>query len=229
MRKSVVSILLAIRFACALGDPLIGSLPSLPTYTTNFSATENPLSEGGRWTNGGTVGLDWQNAQSTTGSPNKGYGTGFSTNATDNIAILSGYPANQSAQITVYYAPGYTAPGSHEIELLLRFQITAHNASGYETTFRFDGTGVQIVRWNGAVDDYTVLSSTGTGISSLATGDVLKATMIGTTINVYKNGTLVQTVTDATFATGNPGIGFFVNPGGTLDGYCISQFTAAGL
>jgi hypothetical protein len=202
---------------------------SLPSYSTSFPATENPISEGGVWTNGGTTGLDWQNARTTTGTPNKAYGTGFSTGATDNIAILSGFPANQSAQLTVYYASGYTAPGSHEIELLLRFQITAHNARGYEITFRFDGTGVQIVRWNGAVENYTVLTSTGTGISSLATGDVLKATMIGTTITVYKNGSAVQSATDATFSTGNPGMGFFINSGGTLDGYCISQFTAAGL
>ena len=31
------------------------------TYTTNFPLTENPISEGGKWTNGQTVGLDWAN------------------------------------------------------------------------------------------------------------------------------------------------------------------------
>ena len=36
-------------------------------FSTNFSATENPISQGGIWDNGLDVGLDWQNVQ-TTGS-----------------------------------------------------------------------------------------------------------------------------------------------------------------
>jgi hypothetical protein len=31
------------------------------TYTTRFSVAENPISEGGKWVNGKTVGLDWSN------------------------------------------------------------------------------------------------------------------------------------------------------------------------
>jgi hypothetical protein len=216
----------------AAGNQLLGVYPppsSLPSYSTSFPATENPISEGGRWTNGGTTGLDWQNARTTTGTPNLMYGAGTSSDYNDCIAVLSGFPANQSAQATVYYASGYTAPDSHEIELLLRFQITAHNARGYEIDIRFDGTGVQVVRWDGTYSNLTVLSSSGTGLSSLATGDILKATMVGSTINIYKNGSLVQTATDATYTDGNPGMGFFIRPGGTPEDFCISQYTAAGL
>jgi hypothetical protein len=36
-------------------------------YTTNFPLTENPISEGGRWINGGAVGLDWTNVSTKAG------------------------------------------------------------------------------------------------------------------------------------------------------------------
>ncbi len=223
-------LLVLISGACPLSDPLIGSVSNLPNYSTSFPATENPISQGGRWTNGGTTGLDWQNARTLTGTPNRMFGTGTSTDYNDNIAILSGFPANQSVQFTVYYAPSYTPPGSHEIELLLRFTITAHSASGYEVDFRFDGTGVQIMRWDGTLSNVNPLSGqTGTGLASLATGDILKATMVGTTITVYKNGSAIWSASDGTYTSGNPGVGFYINPGGTPENFCISQFTAAGL
>src|SRR5450432_4364789 len=40
---------------------------SQKTYTTNFPLTEKPISEGGVWTNGGSVGLDWTDVQTTSG------------------------------------------------------------------------------------------------------------------------------------------------------------------
>src|SRR5215468_2365128 len=36
-------------------------------YATRFAMAENPISEGGVWTNGGSVGIDWQNIQTTNG------------------------------------------------------------------------------------------------------------------------------------------------------------------
>src|SRR2546428_4389000 len=36
-------------------------------YTTNFSRAENPISEGGRWLNGQTDGLDWTDVRTTPG------------------------------------------------------------------------------------------------------------------------------------------------------------------
>jgi hypothetical protein len=211
----------------AISPPISGLV-----YSTSFTATENPISEGGAWTLGGTTGLDWQNPRTTTGSPNKAYGSGFtdgSAGYNDNIAVLSGFPANQSAQVTIFRQVGYAPTDGHEVELLLRFQITANVARGYEVDLWFGGSQVQTLRWNGALNDVVDIGGSGTGISSLVTGDVVKATMVGTTLTVYKNGTSVWSVTDATYSTGNPGMGFFIRPGGTLSDYCISQFTAAGL
>jgi hypothetical protein len=203
--------------------------PSAPgnTYTTNFAGTENPISEGGVWTNGGAVGIDWQN-------PRKASGLAFASNTSsgynDCIAHLSGYPANQSAQGTVHRQTGYTAPSSHEVELLLRFQITPRSARGYEIFFWFNST-IQIVRWNGPLGSFTVLPGSGTGIISVKHGDVMRATIVGNLISVYQNGTLVRTATDSTWANGNPGMGLFVRPGtgATPQHYCWSSFTAASL
>jgi len=201
---------------------------SSQTYTTNFTATENPLSEGGKWTNGGAVGVDWQNVQTTTGSPNTAYSTGICNGYNDCIAILSGYPATQSAQATVFRQAGYTPPSTHEVELLLRFKVTSHSARGYEMDFWFGGSELEFVRWNGPIGDFTVLTSTGPGPGGLVTGDVIKAQITGSTITAYKNGNVIATCTDNTFSDGNPGMGFFVRPGGTLKNFCYSSFTATG-
>src|SRR5713226_6600461 len=36
-------------------------------YATNFSLAENPISEGGKWLNGQTDGLDWTDVRTTRG------------------------------------------------------------------------------------------------------------------------------------------------------------------
>ena len=77
------------------------------TYTTNFPGTENPISEGGVWTNGGAVGIDWQNARTSTGLA---FASNTSSGYNDCLAHLSGYAANHSAQATVHRVSGYTPP-----------------------------------------------------------------------------------------------------------------------
>src|SRR5262245_4434564 len=37
------------------------------SYSTTFPLTEDPISEGGSWTNGGATGLGWANVQTTPG------------------------------------------------------------------------------------------------------------------------------------------------------------------
>ena len=92
-----------------------------------------------------------------------------------------------------------------------------------------DGSqSVQIVRWNGPAGDFDYVAQTqGPGISD---GDTLKAEIIGTTIRVYINGALVLTGSDSTFATGNPGIGFYLQggPSETNSDFGFSSITATG-
>src|SRR5437879_2900763 len=98
-------ILLLVAAACGLVSFLVISSSLLPrevaeipstwfersaqasnSYSTNFPLTENPISEGGRWLNGGTVGLDWTNFRTTS---NKAYGLEVGTNGyDDSTAIL---------------------------------------------------------------------------------------------------------------------------------------------
>ena len=204
-------------------------------YTTSFDQTENPLSEGGTWINGKAVGLDWNNVKTESGRAVGSVLLGASRYA-DDIAILSGpaFAANQYAQATVYLAPGYSPPGNHEVELLLRFSVSAHDAHGYEVLWGRAGY-IAIVRWNGPVGNYTPLYDPGVGsIPQPVDGDVLRAEISGNRITVYRNGSSVASVDitsagGAVYSTGQPGIGFWPVDGATPENYGWKTFDAGGL
>jgi hypothetical protein len=199
-------------------------------YTTKFPLTENPISESGKWINGGTTGIDWGNVQTT---PGHAFGTVVSLGPpyNDSTAVLAApWPANQTAKATVHTV-NQTSGVYEEVELRLRTTITAHSITGYEFNFRCIADGsqyAQIVRWNGALNDFTYVDSrTGPGLHD---GDVVMATAVGSTLTTYINGTAIFSATDSTFATGHPGIGFY-NQGGTLGqnaDYGFEDFTATG-
>ena len=184
-----------------------------PSYTTNFDQTENPISEGSRWTNGFAVGLAWNNVQTASGNA---FGTAFTPNGyADNIVHLSGYPANNYIEGVVHRASGYNPATVHEIELLCRFLITANNARGYELLIDTAGSS-QIVRWNGAEGNFTVLNTTVGGLGTISDGDVIRVEVIGSTITAFKNGVQGLQATDSTWTTGNPGIGMFTRGGDSV-------------
>jgi hypothetical protein len=206
---------------------------SRTTYTTNFPLTENPISEGGNWINGGTTGLDWTNVQTTT---NKAFGTqpGNSPNPfNDSTAVVTGSWANdQSAQATVYVT---SAPGSccAEVELRLRTTITAHSITGYEFNCSVAPSNpyMEIVVWPGPLEpnlsDYPMVATRFD--MGCVNGDVLTATAVGSTLTFSKNGVAVLSSTDGTYAGGAPGIGFYLqNQTGINANYGFSSFSAAG-
>lgn len=204
-------------------------------YETEFVAAENPLSEGGIWVCGKVVGLDWNNPQSVSGRACASVRSGASgSRYDDSIAHLSrsrvAVRENQYAQGTVYRAPGYSPTGSkHEIELLLRFEITAHGARGYEVLWGHDGD-FAIVRWNGPLGDYTALGVNGPGPGVAVDGDVLRAEIDGNLIMVYKNGSLVGTSPpNSTWTDGQPGLGFWPVDSSTPASYGWSRFEAGSL
>jgi hypothetical protein len=199
------------------------------TYTTTFPFAQNPVSEGGNWINGGSVGVDWNNVRS---AGNVAQGSGPASSAySDPTAILSGtWGPNQSVTATVYSngvedkpAQGY----DKEVEIRLRTSISPHSIKGYEINCRTPGDSysyIQIVRWNGALGDFTSLNILyGTGCSN---GDVFKATISGGAINAYRNGNLMLTAWDSTYRTGNPGIGFNFGCGSAYDQFGLTNFTA---
>jgi hypothetical protein len=178
--------------------------------------------------NGGANGSQWRNVQTT---PGLAFGSGTNSGYNDNIAQLTNVsiPANHQVTATIHRVSGYSPPSSHEVSLYLRMAINANNARGYECLCPFGGNGGQIVRWNGAVGDFTPLNNSGPGFGNVADGDVLIAKVIGGTITVYQNGNLVMSVNDSTWADGNPGMGFFIRPGAGANpsSWCLKNWAAA--
>jgi len=203
---------------------------SARTYTTNFSLTENPISESGNWTNGKTNGLDWNNVR-TDGTHAHGTMNGSVMYADDTSLLTGTWAANQEAQGTVYTI-NQVDDYAQEVEIRLRSSITAHSNKGYEIFFHCSQTSnayAAIVRWNGPLSDYTVLADLHGTQYGIKTGDVVKATIIGNVIKGYINGVEVVTATDSTYSTGNPGMGFFLVAAGagTNTNFGFSKFTAS--
>ena len=197
------------------------------SYSTNFSATENPISEGGVWINGEATGIDWGNVATI---PGLAYGTSLNSQFADPTAVLAGlWASDQWAQGTVEI-DGSVSGGPHEVELLLNTTITPYSITGYEILFSVNPNDpyIQIVRWNGALNDFTYLNVVSMdGVSmGVADGDVVKATHIGNTITVYKNGTQVLQATDSTYSTGSPGIGFYDSVDTNWTSFGFSHFSA---
>jgi hypothetical protein len=215
---------------CALGP--VPPAGFCQTYTTTFAGTENPLSEGGRWSNDG---LDWTNIRKDHGlacSTQSGIEAGkFQFN--DSYAVLSGFPPDQEAWGEARISKPNSAY-NQEVEILLRFTSSPHNTTGYECLARcIDGNSsyLEIVRWDGLVGKFTYLSRNHGKGFGLKNGDTLKASIIGNVITVWVNGVQKAQATDSTFKTGNPGIGEFLacpkgQGVGTNSDFGFTSFTA---
>jgi hypothetical protein len=193
------------------------------SYTTNFPLPETSLSEAGRWINGGTAGLDWDNVQT---QVNFAQGTSPTGKFTDSTAVLAGtWAADQSAEATVRIRT-VNLVCCHEVELRLRTTILPHSITGYEINCSVakGQPYIEIVRWNGALNNFTyVARRNGTGC---ADGDVLKATIVAGTITVFKNEAEILRGADNNYASGAPGIGFYETDK-NVGYYGFSSFTAS--
>lgn len=196
------------------------------SYSTSFTGTENPISEAGNWINGGTIGLDWADVQTLA---NHAVGTQLNADNSrynDSTAVLGGnWNSDQEVQATVINGNNWLN-AVEEVELRLRTTIGPHSITGYELDFRnyVDGGYVAIVRWNGAINDFTMLAGANNAYHGIKTGDVIRGTIIGNQITVYLNATIVAQANDDTYANGSPGIGFW-NSGNALD-YGLTNFSA---
>lgn len=189
-----------------------------PIYTTNFLGTENPLSEGGAWAHGPATG--WANVQKSGGEAfgtQTGTGTG-NAGFNDSYTLLTNFSPNVTETATIKIDPNVASGGegvgfTHEVELLFRMKATATTTRGYEMNFDSNGN-VTLVRWNGAMGDYTVLATGNRPFGRLIqTGDVFSATANNRTLTASINGIQVLSFTDtvsSVFADGAAGIGFFI-------------------
>jgi hypothetical protein len=182
------------------------------------------LTEGGAWSRANNA---WTDVQTKGGVA---FGSNGVTNGyDDSYALLTGsFGADQTAEAVVFRDQTLTPGSTHEVELLLRFSDDNNNARGYECLFNHLG-GMQIVRWNGALGDFTPLQMTGSGSLNrpLVSGDVIKATIVGNVISTYVNNVLQFQAVDSTFATGRPGVGFFIRPDGSPFLLGLSSYSVA--
>jgi hypothetical protein len=206
-------------------------------FPTTWPLTENPISQGSIWTQGGTVGIDWQNTRSNGGAPGIAYGVGASSGFDDCIATVQGQGFSTSkhfAQITINKVGGYVPPDSHEVEALVGFTISANSAKGYELTHPF-GVNLTPTRFNGPLGNFdTTVFTTISGASfQVADGDIVKTIFDSTSgspiMTVFLNGVQQWQFTDTTagkILTGFPGKGFFARAGVNLDmtKYCNRGF-----
>jgi hypothetical protein len=201
------------------------------TYSTNFPRTESPISEGGNWTNGKSEGMDWSDVRTAQGLA---FGTQVPPAGppyNDSLAVLTGtWNPNQMVSATVHTVQQQDN-SYEEVELLLRMSISPHKATGYEVNFRcYKGrrSYVEFHNWNGRLNDFGTLSST-TG-PGLRDGDVVSASIVGSTITVWINGKQVLQGKDPLnrFTTGNPGMGFYYEGStGSDSDYGFINFTAS--
>jgi hypothetical protein len=193
-------------------------------YRTRFDVTESPLAEGGRWRRSNNA---WTSVRAAGGNA---FGTNGPANAyDDSYALLSGFGTDQQAEGVIERSDKLVRDITHEVQLLLRFTDGAGYARGYECLFAYFG-GVQIVRWNGSMGDYTVLpirAGKERLDRELRSGDRISASITGNLIQLYINGELMAQTEDSTFIKGQPGIGFFTRTGGNSAHFALSSYAVS--
>lgn len=212
------------------GDSWI-SIPADVSYSSSFPNTETPLSDGGKWMNGQTDGLDFNDCVSTpgfVGGKPPALVQYTDPTAVLNPAVTGPWGPSQYARGTVF-STGIDATKYKEVELRLNTTITNHSIVGYEVDFGvhlspiFAGgptIGVAIIRWNGPPANIDALGSNNnkgyTDITSwsdptstgVVDGDVVEAMNIDGVISAFVNGKLVCQGVDITYRDGSSGVGF---------------------
>jgi len=206
------NVVLAIKPAMSVPSGLHNS------YTTSFVATEEPISEGGKWISGKAIGLDWADVRTSTGlayGTESGKGNGDQAYDDSTALLVGSWKPDQTVEAEVY-SVNQNDDHFQEVELRLRSSLSSRNAIGYEVLYRCSKTASaysSIVRWDGRLGRFTYLSQKNGAEFGVADGDVVKATVKGNLIMGYINDVPVIQATDETYVDGSPGIGFWLKRG----------------
>jgi len=225
-RELSQAVILGMFILCGTGRDAVAG-----TYTTAFPAAENPISEGGKWIDGAVVGLDWSNCASAGGMIQGRQNNGDGPNYNDSTALLTGtWGSNQT--VTVKLHRGAVDESTWpEVEIRLRSALSAHSCTGYECLFSLRTTSdryISIVRWDGAFGSFAGVANV-SGLYNITNGSTLEASIVGSNITLYVDGTVVLTGNDSTYSTGAPGVGFDHNFGSANDStFGFTSFTATG-
>ncbi len=195
--------------------------PHVNTYTTNFPLTENPMSEGGKWMEGKTVGIDWDSISTT---PGLAIGTAGPKRFADATALLTGsWAPTQTAEAVVLKKSDFHYP---EISLRLRSAMSAHNCSGYEISNSLKSDATRLISSSsvGTVPWRTSPTWCRTMANSMELPPEMWSRQRSSETSLPPtNGVKFAQVTDNTYPEGNPGMGF--NEGKNGD-YGMTRFTA---
>lgn len=214
----------------------IGATIAVPlgSYTTTFSGTENPISESGNWANAGS---NWTQVR-TSGGIAFGTQTSPANTYDDSYAYLPALGAAASADQLVYATLQKGTPsGFQECEVLMRWSTNGTNSTtGYEALIAHDGAYCALVKWNGALGDFTYVALVNSPGVTPVTGSVLKAQIVGIHAKVWLDSTLIidkDVNTDSVggalsvISSGSPGIGFYrENTSGAADQFGMTDYTA---
>lgn len=210
------------------------------TYATSFPATENPISEGGIWQNGGVGGtMPFSNVKTVAGLAMADDYIYTGQDYEDSSAIIDpafrNFGPDQWAEITIYHDPAYTPTSSHEVIVAMRGTVTV-NGPNYYPHYHFlmsVNGGFQLFWLNGTLGHFVEISTSAHngGLSAFVTGDVVRTEVQGTALRIYQNSVLKHSATDANISTGQPGCMFYVVdfPRQDLAKFCISDFSCGSL
>jgi hypothetical protein len=206
--------------------PVMGGLTpvtSLQSFSTNFPNIENPISLGGRMITANSPGVSWVWTPVIVASPGNAEALDYNQFANDALAVMTGtWRPDVGASVTVGpFAVGHNAPSEFEIH----FRTDPATGAGYEITWGYYGHYYIIVQWFANGDFNYVLNDTDPSIPQLVPGDVLTATIIGSTITMYTNGVQVAQASDGLYTTGVPGFGFNGGGNASAEEYSISAFS----
>jgi hypothetical protein len=215
------------------------------SYASDFPLEERPISEGGIWLNGKKDGIDWSDVNTRPGlvfgalsrmenaefRAEQGNAEETGTEATgdydDPTAVLAGEWGPDQHGKGVVHSVNPTDEWFQEVQIRLRSTIEPRSCTGYEVFFRAlksDAAYAEIVRWNGAIGDWTSLERHEGIEYGVEHGDVIEATIEGTQIKGFINGKEVISVEDDRFSDGAPGVGFNFGVGDTGPDTGFSHF-----
>jgi hypothetical protein len=199
------------------------------SYSTNFELDENPISEGGMWLNGREDGIDWIDVISKNG---EAYGAVSRMGVPERRAEQGNLEVAEAAPVGDYDDPTAVLTGEwgrnqhgkgrvfsrnpsddyfQEVQIRLRHTMKPNSCTGYEVFFRClksEAGYAEIVRWDGAVGNWTSLQRRVGYEYGVEDGDLIEATIEGNVLKGFINGVEMISVVDDTYASGAPGIGF---------------------
>jgi hypothetical protein len=128
----------------------------------------------------------------------------------DSIGLMTGtWSADQTVTVTLYKATNKNTCCA-EGEIWIRGSMGGGKMTGYEMSFSIlsNPDYYHMAPWLGA--DFAAGTFTRSALGrTLQDGDVIKVTAVGKLFTLYVNDIQIAQGTDNTYASGNPGIGFY--------------------